>query len=59
MAPGAGFRTSRRRRSPGAMMRLVAPLSWLAALLLGAAFWWADVLVGRRIDGSVAYHRRS
>lgn len=46
MAPGAGFRTSRRRRSPGAMMRLVAPLSWLAALLLGAAFWWADVLMG-------------
>ena len=40
MAPGAGFRTSRRRRSPGAMMRLVAPLSWLAALLFGAAFWW-------------------
>ena len=46
MAPGAGFRTSRRRRSPGAMMRLVAPLSWLAALLLGTAFWWADVLMG-------------
>ena len=46
MAPGAGFRTSRRRRASGAMMRLVAPLSWLAALLLGAAFWWADVLMG-------------